>query len=126
MKIISHEAAGVNRPEQRRGSVPVATLRWKLWRFSGSRRHEERAALRAEVDSAQARLAADISNLEAGQDPMSRQAMADAGERYTAAGSLLSTASTAGELMVDKRIVAEGLTATRLVRLQKVCPHAFG
>jgi hypothetical protein len=86
----------------------------------GSRRHEELAALRAEVDSAQARLAADISNLEAGQDPMSRQAMADAGERYTAAGSLLSTASTAGELMVAKRIVAEGLTATRLVRLHKL------
>lgn len=89
----------------------------------GSRRHEELAALRAEVDSAQARLAADISNLEAGQDLMSRQAMSDAGERYTAAGSLLSTASSAGELMVAKRIVAEGLTATRLVRQKQGLPQ---
>src|SRR3982074_1714751 len=55
------------------------------------------AALRAEVQSLQARLSADVSTLDPGDDPMSRQALADASERQTAAGSLLATATTGGE-----------------------------
>ena len=81
-----------------------------------SRRQEQLAAERADVSSWQARLAADISNLDPGTDPASRQAMADASERYNAAGGILSSASTVGELRVAKRIVVEGLTATRIIR----------
>ncbi|MBN9098763.1 MAG: hypothetical protein J0I49_11720 [Pseudonocardia sp.] len=80
------------------------------------RDREQLAGARAEVQSWQARLASDISTLDPGDDPMSRQAMLDASERHNAAGALLSTASTQAELQVAQRIVVEGLTATRLVR----------
>lgn len=89
----------------------------------GNRREQERAAgLRAEVDSLQARLAADVSNLDPGDDPVARQALADASERATSAGSLMSRAATAAEFDVAKRIVVEGLTATRLVRERQGLP----
>jgi hypothetical protein len=83
----------------------------------GSRRDQDRAAgLRADVDSLQARLAADVSNLDPGNDPVCRQALVDASERASAAGALMSRARSAGEFDVAKRTVLEGLTATRLVR----------
>jgi hypothetical protein len=84
--------------------------------FGARKQQEQINAARAEVDALQGRLAADISNLDAGADPVNRQALADASERYNAAGALLSTASSTGELLVAKRIAVEGLTATRLVR----------
>jgi len=64
----------------------------------------------------QARLAADVSNLDPGDDPVCRPAIVDASERATAAGALMSRARGAGEFDVAKRTVLEGLTATRLVR----------
>lgn len=89
----------------------------------GTRKQQEQSnAVRAEVDSLQGRLAADISNLEAGSDAVSRQAMADAAERYNAAGALMDRATSVGELLVAKRIVVEGLTATRIVRQQQGLP----
>jgi hypothetical protein len=90
--------------------------------FGKRAEQEQLAALRAEVQGLQARLSADVSTLDPGDDPMSRQALVDAGERQTAAGSLLSTASTVGELRVAHRIVVEGLTATRLVRERRGLP----
>jgi hypothetical protein len=84
--------------------------------FNSRRQREELAALRAEVTSLQARLGSDISTLDAGDSPLCRQALNDAAERNTAAGSLLATATTPGELQVAKRIVIEGLTSTRVVR----------
>lgn len=81
-----------------------------------SRKQEQFAAERADVASWQARLAADISNLDPGTDLVNRQAMSDASERYNAAGGLLASASTVGELRVARRIIVEGLTATRIVR----------
>jgi hypothetical protein len=83
---------------------------------------QELAALRAEVASVQARLAADIDNLQPGDDPVNKQALADASERYTAAGALMSTANTVGELQVAKRIAVEGVTATRIVRQRQGLP----
>ncbi len=88
----------------------------------GSAKREQLAAERADVSSWQARLGSDVSSLDAGTDPMSRQALADASERYTAAGGILSSATTVGELQVAKRIVVEGLTATRLVREKQGLP----
>jgi hypothetical protein len=90
--------------------------------FGKRAEQEQIAALRAEVQSLQARLSADVSTLDPGDDPMSRQALADAGERQTAAGSLLATATTLGELRVAHRIAVEGLTATRLVRERRGLP----
>lgn len=90
--------------------------------FGARRQQEQVNAARAEVDALQGRLAADISNLDAGADPVNRQALADASERYNAAGALLGTASSMGELLVAKRIAVEGLTATRLVRQRQGLP----
>jgi hypothetical protein len=90
--------------------------------FGARRQQEDLNAARADVGSLQARLAADISNLDAGADPVSRQAMADAGERYNAAGAVLDRAASVGELLVAKRIVVEGLTATRIVRQHQGLP----
>lgn len=90
--------------------------------FGARKQQEQINAARAEVDALQARLAADISNLDAGDDAVNRQALADAGERYNAAGALLGTASSMGELLVAKRIAVEGLTATRLVRQRQGLP----
>lgn len=88
----------------------------------GSGKREQLAAERADVSAWQARLGSDVSSLDAGVDPVSRQALADAAERYTAAGGILSSATTVGELQVAKRIVVEGLTATRLVRGKQGLP----
>ncbi len=88
----------------------------------GSGKPAQFAAERADVSSWQARLGADVSSLDAGADPVSRPALADTAERYTAAGGILSSASSVGELQVAKRIVVEGLTATRLVREKQGLP----
>ena len=87
----------------------------------GSAKQEQIAAFRAEVSSLQERLAADIANL-SGQDAFCQQALSDASERCNAAGGVLSSASTLGELQVARRIVVEGLTATRLVRDKQGLP----
>lgn len=90
--------------------------------FGARKQQEQFEALSAEVTSLQARLAADVSNLDAGEDAVCRQALADASERYTASGAVLDGAKSVGALQVAKRIAVEGLTATRLVRERKGLP----
>jgi hypothetical protein len=90
--------------------------------FGARKQQEQLGALRAEVGSLQGRLAADINNLNAGDDAVSRQALVDAAERFNSAGSLLDTAKSAGELQVAMRVVVEGLTATRIVRERQGLP----
>lgn len=90
--------------------------------FSSRRQREELASLRAEVASLQSRLAADINGLDPGEDPQCRLALSDASERMTAAGGLLSSATTPGELRVAQRILVEGLTAARVVRQRQGLP----
>ncbi len=84
--------------------------------FGGKRDREQIATLRAEISGLQARLGSDITTLDPGDDALCRQALNDAAERNNAAGGLLATASSVGELNVARRIVIEGLTATRVVR----------
>jgi hypothetical protein len=90
--------------------------------FGSRREREQLASARADVESLQARLAADVSNLDAGDDPVCRQALVDASERASAAGATLSRAHSVAELDVAKRTVLEGLTATRLVRERQGLP----
>lgn len=87
----------------------------------GRREREEIAGIRAEVEALQSRLSADLTTLDPGDDKLCRQALADAGERATAAGSLTGTAKTATEMLVALRIVVEGLHATQIVREGKAC-----
>ncbi len=71
---------------------------------------------RADVESLYDRLGADVSNLSAGDDPVARQALADAAERYTSTGALLSRSDTPGEFEAARRTAVEGLSAARLAR----------
>lgn len=86
-----------------------------------SKRRRQTKALegrRAEVLSLYDRLGADVQNLHGGDDPATRQALADAAERYTATGSQLSTADTHEEFDVARRTALEGLQAARTARLK--------
>ncbi len=87
-----------------------------LYARSRKRRQGEMAGSRADVESLYNRLGADVANLSPGDDPVARQALADAAERYNATGALLAQSDTAGEFAAARRTVVEGLTAARLVR----------
>jgi hypothetical protein len=87
--------------------------------FLMSRRRQRLRLLegrRADVLSLYDRLGADVQQLDAGDDPVARQALADAAERYTATGSLLSHADTEGEYDAARRTALEGLHAARTAR----------
>ncbi|MFP5218802.1 MAG: hypothetical protein ACLGIG_03580 [Actinomycetes bacterium] len=73
----------------------------------------------ADVQSVVARLAHDVRTLEPGDDPVARQAMVDASERYTTATSLLERARSDDALRTAWLAAAEGLHATRLVRSRR-------
>jgi hypothetical protein len=77
---------------------------------------EHFAAAHADVDALLQRLGRDVTTLEDGDDPVNRQALADAGERYETAQSQLSKAQSVSELLVVRSIAVEGLQSTRVVR----------
>lgn len=82
-----------------------------------NRKQEARfEGLRAEIISLYDRLAADVSTLDPGADPVTRQAMADASERYTSTGAQLEQADTDGEYEAARRTAIEGLIAARTAR----------
>ena len=80
------------------------------------RRQKEMEGRRAEVLSLYDRLGADVQNLDPGDDPVARQALVDAAERYTATGSQLAHADTHAEYDVARRTALEGLQAARTAR----------
>ncbi len=82
------------------------------------RRLKELEGRRAEVLSLYDRLGADVQNLNPGDDPVARQALVDASERYTATGSQLSHADTHEEYDVARRTALEGLQAARTARVE--------
>jgi hypothetical protein len=82
------------------------------------RRQKELEGRRAEVLSLYDRLGADVQNLHGGDDPVVRQALVDAAERYTATGSQLSQADTHQEFDVARRTALEGLQAARTARIK--------
>ena len=80
------------------------------------RRLKELEGRRADVLSLYDRLGADVQNLDAKDNPVARQAIADASERYNSTGSLLSHADTEGEYAAARRTALEGLQAARTAR----------
>jgi len=89
------------------------------WAVSRRRRKQkEMEGRRAEVLSLYDRLGADVQNLNPGDDPVARQALVDAAERYTATGSQLAHADTHAEFDVARRTALEGLQAARTARKQ--------
>lgn len=85
-------------------------------RRNSKRQAKSFEAARADVESLYGRLGADVSMLAAGDDDVARQALADAGERYTMTGALLARADTPGEFAAARRTAVEGLTAARVAR----------
>lgn len=84
--------------------------------YRNRKRAERFEGLRAGIISMYDRLAADVSNLDPGEDPVTRQAVADAAERYTSTGALLEQADTDGEYDAARRAALEGLIAARTAR----------
>lgn len=83
------------------------------------RRRKDRLALadaRAAVQPYYDRLASEVSSLQPGNDPVARQALADASERFTSAGSQLAGATRPAQLQAARRSVLEGLQAARTAR----------
>ena len=70
----------------------------------------------ADVSSLRDRLGHDVRTLQPGQDPVARQAMADASERYSTASTLLERASSDAQLRTAWLAAVEGLAASRVVR----------
>jgi hypothetical protein len=83
---------------------------------SKRRKARENEGLKADVESLYNRLGSDVSLLNAKDDPVAQQALADASERYNACGSALAMADSAGEFAAARRTAVEGLTAARVAR----------
>jgi hypothetical protein len=82
------------------------------------RRKAERAlsAAKANVMPYYDRLASDVNTLNPGDNATARQAMSDASERYTSAGSQMSTATTVAQWGAVRRTALEGLQAAQTAR----------
>jgi len=90
-----------------------AALYWR--RESAARQARELADARAEAQRWYERLGGQVMNLH-GDEPAVRQALADAGERYTAAGSQLEQARTARQYQLARETALEGLAYVRAAR----------
>ncbi|WP_130331694.1 hypothetical protein [Micromonospora kangleipakensis] len=87
-----------------------------FWRWgSRSRRATELADARAEAQRWYERLGGQLMNLH-GDAPAVRQALADAGERYNAAGSQLEQAGTPHQFALARETALEGLAYIRAAR----------
>jgi hypothetical protein len=84
---------------------------------SRARRKRLNEGLRAEVEQLYERLGADVLNLDAGDNKVAQQALADASERYSACGGQLASADGPAEFAAARRTAVEGLTASRSARV---------
>lgn len=82
---------------------------------AGARRRTELGDARAEAQRWYERLGGQLMNLQ-GDEPAVRQALADAGERYNAAGSQLEQASTPHQFGLARETALEGLAYIRAAR----------
>jgi len=98
------------------GAVLVAAVGYSVARG----RQRSAAALRdarAEAQRWYERLGGQLDNLPPSDSPAVRQALVDAGERYTAAGSQLSRAGTVREYQLARETALEGLAYLRAARI---------
>ena len=88
-----------------------------LWwrRESTARRARELADARADASRWYERLGGQVMNLR-GEEPAVRQALADAGERYNAAGGQLEQARTTRQYELARETALEGLAYVRAAR----------
>src|SRR5919112_3207991 len=91
-----------------------AILAWRRGSVAREQRHLDDA--RAEAQRWYERLGGQVMNLH-GDDPAARQALADAGERYNAAGSQLQQAKTPRQYELARESALEGLAYVRAARI---------
>lgn len=97
------------------GALAVGGLMW--WhRAAAARREQELADARAEATRWYERLGGQVMSLH-GDAPAVRQALADAGERYTAAGGQLQQARTVRQYELARETALEGLAYVRAARI---------
>jgi hypothetical protein len=89
---------------------------WSSSRATGRRNEASLADAKADARRTIERLGGQVINL-TGTDDASKQAMADASERYTAAGSQIEQATTAKQALLAKESALEGLYYVRAARL---------
>ena len=94
----------------------VALAMFSSSRASGNRNAASLADAKADARRAIERLGGQVLNLN-GTDEASKQAMADASERFTAASSQIDQATTAKQAMLAKESALEGLYYVRAARL---------
>jgi uncharacterized membrane protein YgcG len=90
-----------------------AILAWRRGSVAREQRHLDDA--RAEAQRWYERLGGQVMNLH-GDNPAARQALADAGERYNAAGSQLQQARTPRQYELARESALEGLAYVRAAR----------
>jgi hypothetical protein len=81
------------------------------------RRERELADARAEAQRWYERLGGQIANLPTGDDPATKQAMVDAGERFNAAGAQLERADSTTQFALARETALEGLAYIRAARV---------
>ncbi|MDQ7910479.1 hypothetical protein RB614_38890 [Phytohabitans sp. ZYX-F-186] len=96
--------------------VLIAGSAFWLRRASAARHARDLADARAEAQRWYERLGGQVMNLH-GDEPAVRQALVDAGERYTAAGSQLEQARTVRQFALARETALEGLAYARAARL---------
>ncbi|WP_199255509.1 DUF1542 domain-containing protein [Mycolicibacterium mengxianglii] len=94
----------------------IALAMWTSSRNSGRRNEANLADAKADARRVIDRLGGQVINL-TGTDDASKQAMADASERFTAAGSQIDQATTAKQALLAKESALEGLYYVRAARL---------
>src|SRR5207249_374112 len=85
-------------------------------RKQAAARQRELADAKAEARRWVERLGGQVYNLDGAGDPAAKQALADAGERYTAAGSQLDQANSAPQCRLATQTAMEGLYYVRAAR----------
>jgi hypothetical protein len=83
---------------------------------SRRKKQAELAEARAQIDPYLDRLANEVNSIDAKDNAVARQAMADASERYTSAGAQLQTATSLPRLVSVRQTVLQGLYAARSAR----------
>jgi hypothetical protein len=94
----------------------VAGAFWWWQKEAAARRERELSDAEAEARRWYERLGGQVLNL-SGDEPAVRQALADAGERYNAAGSQMDQARTAYQFRLARETAIEGLMYARAARI---------
>ncbi len=93
----------------------IGLMVWRASRSSANRSATSLADAKADARRVIERLGGQVLNL-TGTDDASKQALADAAERYTAAGSQIDQATTAKQALLAKESALEGLYYVRAAR----------